>query len=305
MSMVTMQSFHPLRFAVAAAVCAVCAFATTPALAASLDEELRAPLESARSDEPIGKALLAYPADPTADIAWSGGTSTVSDIQNAFNHARTVENTQLGTSIPAMTLPSQTTWDGMSNSDRAFWLSNRERIDRGVLAMHGTEANVTSVAQYYAQYLLDNDAWGHYEDGLSPWQRLEANPAIGACHDSLSVAENIAVFVTSGSSIALPVERSVYNWLYVDAGSGWGHRHAILWYPYNDNSGTAGMEGFFGIGRASGGPYQGPFSQSWPFAEMIVMNVFDPCSTWQYTLDEIFSDGFETGNTTAWNDAVP
>ena len=30
----------------------------------------------------------------------------------------------------------------------------------------------------------------------------------------------------------------------------------------------------------AGGPYQGPFSTLWPFAELIVMNVFDPCSTW-------------------------
>jgi hypothetical protein len=70
--------------------------------------------------------------------------------------------------------------------------------------------------------------------------------------------------------------------MYDDAGSGWGHRHAILWYPYNDNSGPSGQEGFLGIGRANGGPYQGPFSQPWNFAELIVMNVFDPCATWQY-----------------------
>ena len=98
----------------------------------------------------------------------------------------------------------------------------------------------------------------------------------------LNVAENIAVFVTSGSSIALPVERSVYNWMYDDAGSGWGHRHAMLWYPYNDNSGEPGKEGFIGIGRANGGPYQGPFDNPWNFAEMVVMNVFDPCPSWEY-----------------------
>jgi hypothetical protein len=72
----------------------------------------------------------------------------------------------------------------------------------------------------------------------------------------------------------------MYMWMYEDAGSGWGHRHAILWYPYNDNSGSPGSEGFFGIGRASGGPYQGPFPDAWPCAEIIVMNVFDPCATW-------------------------
>ncbi|MBN1877401.1 MAG: fibronectin type III domain-containing protein [Anaerolineae bacterium] len=223
-----------------------------------------------------------YPPDPTANIAWNGDKSTVADIQAAFNYARTVENTQLGTSIPMMTLPGQTEWDGMNDGEKALWLINRDRVDRGVHPLHSTEVNVTHVAQTYAQYLFDHDAWGHYEDGNSPWQRLDNNAAIGACHDSLNVAENIAAFVTSGSSIPLPIERSVYNWMYDDSGSNWGHRHAILWYPYNDNSGITGKEGFLGIGRANGGPYQGPFSQSWNYVELIVMNVFDPCATWEY-----------------------
>ena len=225
--------------------------------------------------------VLSYPPDPTADIPWSSGTSTVAHIQAAFNNARTVENNQLGTSIPMMTLPSQTEWNNMSDGEKALWLINRERIDRGVMPLQGLEANVSGVAQYYADYLLDNNTWGHNADGRSPWQRLSDNAAIGACQDFLSVAENIFVFVTSGSSIPLPLERAIYGWMYEDGPCcGWGHRHAILWYPYNDNSGAPGSEGFLGIGRANGGPYQGPFSQPWPFAEMIVMNVFDPCASW-------------------------
>jgi hypothetical protein len=220
----------------------------------------------------------AYPPDPTSDIDWNAGTSGVADVQTAFNYARTQENAQLGTSLPMLTLPSQSAWDAKSDGEKALWLINAERVDRGVTPLHGVESNVTSVAQYYADYLLDNDLWGHYEDGNSPWERLDANPEIGACHDDLNVAENLAVMVTSGSSIPLPVEQAVYMWTYVDAGSGWGHRHAILWYPYDDNSGPTGKEGFLGIGRANGGPYQGPFSQPWNFAEMIVMNVFDPCA---------------------------
>ena len=225
-----------------------------------------------------------YPPDPASDIDWNAGTSGVADIQSAFNNARTQENAQLGLSIPMLTLPSQPVWDAMSNGEKALWMINRERLDRGVHALHGVESNVTAVAQTYAQYLFDNDVFGHYEDGLSPWDRLETNPEIAACHDFLSVAENLAVFVTSSSSIPLPVERSVYMWTYVDAGSGWGHRHAILWYPYNDNGGTTGVEGFLGIGRASGGPYQGPFEYEWPYAEIIVMNVFDPCAEWDYNI---------------------
>ena len=208
----------------------------------------------------------------------------VADIQAAFNNARMGENNQLGSSIPMMTLPSQTEWNNMSDGQKALWLINRERIDRGVSPLDGLESNVNGVAQYYADYLLNNNAWGHSADGRSPWQRLSDNPAIGACQDFLSISENLAVFVTSGSSIPLPIERSIYMWMYEDGDCcNWGHRHAILWYPYNDNSGPVGSEGFLGIGRANGGPYQGPFSQAWPFAEMIVMNVFDPCASWTYS----------------------
>jgi uncharacterized protein YkwD len=235
------------------------------------------------SDSSPARALpAAYPPDPTTDIPWNAGTSSVLDIQAAFNNARTQENAQLGLHLPMLTLPVQLAWDALSNSEKALWLINAERIDRSVMPLHGVESNVTSVAEYYAQYLLDNDVFSHDADGLSPWDRLNTNPAINECHDFLSVSENLAVFVTSGTSIPLPVERSVYMWMYVDDGSGWGHRHAILWYPYNDNSGPTGAEGFLGIGRASGGPYQGPFTAPWNFAEIIVMNVFDPCATWDY-----------------------
>ena len=215
-----------------------------------------------------------YPADPTADIAWlsSCGYTGVSSIQCAFNIARSTENVQLGTSVPMLTLPSQATWDAMSNGEKALGLINRERIDRGIGPLTDVEMNVTGVAQIYALYLLDHDVWGHTADGRTPWERLEDNPDIGACHDFLSVAENLAAFAASGGSIPLPVERSVYMWMYEDTAASWGHRHTIVWYPYNDNSGSSGTEGFLGIGRASGS------WQSYPVAEIIVMNVFDPCA---------------------------
>jgi len=55
---------------------------------------------------------------------------------------------------------------------------------------------------------------GSYADGRTPWQRLADNPDIGTCHDNLSVAENLAAFFSTGGAIAIPVERSVYMWMY-------------------------------------------------------------------------------------------
>ena len=221
-----------------------------------------------------------YPSDPTSDISWACGYSSVADIQCAFNNARTQENSQLDILLPMLSLPSQSEWDIMTDGEKALWLINRERIDRGVAPLQGVEQNVTDVAQTYAEYLCTNDASGHEADGRTPWQRLNDNAAIGDCHDFLAVAENLTYFAST-TSIPLPVERAVYAGMYTDSGSAWGHRHTILWYPFNDNNCLPGMEGFLGIGRVSCENYQGPFGNPWPYAEIVVMNVFDPCSLWQ------------------------
>ncbi len=243
----------------------------------------------------------AYPDDPLSDLDWSSGTSGVVDIKSAFDAARQHENSEIGTFFPEITMPVQAIWDGFSDGEKALWLINAERQDRGLLPLTGLEKNVGEVAQYYADYLFDNDAWGHYEDGRSPWERLAANPAIGVCHDFLNVAENLAVFVSTGNNIPLPIERSVYMWMYDDGSCcGWGHRHAILWSPYNDNSGVVGMEGFLGIGRVSGGPYRGPFNSSWNYAEIIVMNVFDPGSSWNDAFAYVARDGVCSDHSTCY-----
>ncbi|HBZ55796.1 MAG TPA: hypothetical protein DEO88_10350 [Syntrophobacteraceae bacterium] len=168
----------------------------------------------------------------------------------------------------------------MNDGEKALWLINRERVDRGLVPLHGIEANVTSVAQGYAQYLMDNDVFAHNADGKTPRQRLLENPVINACLDSYS-AENLAGF---WGNWTLPVERAVYLWMYDDSVSSWGHRHILLWYPFSDNGGPAGKEGFIGIGRATG------TYQQWPNSTIIVMDGFDPCSTWDYGPDIVVGD---------------
>jgi hypothetical protein len=232
----------------------------------------------------------AYPPDPTEDIVYPDqlcGYNGVESIECAFNYARTTENTQLGTAIPMLTLPEQTEWDYKSDGEKALWLVNRERIDRGLVPLTGVEANVTEVAHTYAQYMLAHDCWGHTcDDDRTPIDRLEANPAIGVCHDEPWPTEpiypEVLGYVTySHQSLPIDLELIVYYWIYVDTQHRWLHRRVVLAYPYNDNSGSQGEEGFLGIGRASGGPYQG-----YDTVEIIVMNVFDPCSEWPLDADE-------------------
>jgi len=232
------------------------------------------------------KDIKSYPADLINDISWSPTNyNTVSDIQAAFNNGRTGENSQLGTSIPMLTMPSQAEWDAKSDKEKALWLINKERVDRGVHPLDNTENNIMSVAQNYSDYLIANNGCGHEADGNTPWERINLNSTINACHDFLSIAENIFYTVSSINDIKMPIERAIYNFIYVDISSSFGHRQATLWYPYDDNSGTSGKEGFLGVGRTSGTNKQLCFASTWNYVEVVVLNFFDPCSSWQYTID--------------------
>ncbi len=221
-----------------------------------------------------------YPPDPTTDTEWPfpPAETTVEAIESRFNTARAAENA----SLPELIMPSQAEWDSKSDTEKVLWLINEEREARGVLPLHSGEPNVISVAQDYAEYLLDNNEFGHEEDGKDPWIRLGENSAIGSCRDFLGIAENLAMFNAWGMHWTLPIERSVYGWMYDDgASSNWGHRHAILWNSYNDNSGAVGREGFLGIGTAAGSYKIG--GTDYTNSIIVVMNVFDPCEDWDYS----------------------
>src|SRR4051812_34872705 len=75
-----------------------------------------------------------YYKDLTLDISQVPVSlnSGVSSIQSAFNNGRTNENQQLGTSLPQLTFPFN--WASMSISQRATWIINKERVDRGLKA---------------------------------------------------------------------------------------------------------------------------------------------------------------------------
>lgn len=224
-----------------------------------------------------------YYKDLTANIAQTPAVlSSVSDIQSAFNNARTKENQQLGTSLPQLTFPAN--WSSLALGERAAWILKKERVDRGLVSFTGNDPNVVSVAKSYADYLLKNNKFGHTADGSSPQARLNQNAVIGKCNDPIYAYENLFVKVSSVTAdILYEMEYGIYTWLYNDAGSAWGHRRCLLQTNFTDNSGATGEEGLFGIGVATGGPYKGDFSQSWTYAEIVVFNVIDPCASWVYT----------------------
>ncbi len=227
-----------------------------------------------------------YPEDPATDRPWSSQQAAgVAAVELEFNAARELEEKELEISLPVLQLPSQSEWDRLSDAEKALWLINQERKDRGIAPLHGLEPRVMAVAQSYADYLLKQETFAHDAGGQDPLERLNEQPAIRDCHDFLRIGENLAVEVSQGSLISLVIEKAIYGWMYNDGKCcDWAHRHTLLWTDYTENSGPPDREGFMGLGRATGGPFEGPFSDEWEFAEMIVMNVFDPCPDWNYTL---------------------
>ncbi len=237
--------------------------------------------------------------DPDSGI-YDASFNGVVDIESAFNNGRRQEEIQFGLStdfLGNLVLPDQSVWDIMTPDEKAMLIMNSERIVReemapGVLGypFNGVQADVHDLAQYYSDYLVDHNAWGHSEDGFTPYERIDNDPVLGPCHEFLYRAENIAAFWTSGSSNPLPVERAIYMWVYADAGSSWGHRETVLlqdkdlqnqnpFYGFNDNVGLSMVEGFIGIGLSESPDYD-PFGWGWVnMGTVVVFNYIDPVST--------------------------
>ena len=225
----------------------------------------------------------------TADVSdWSSGFSTVADIATAFGNARTAEN---GQSIHAaisttLTMPSQGVWDGWSPSQKALYLMNAERVARGLLPFGSVSNNINTISQAYATTLLANDQFIHTFGGTTPSSRLNGDAAINGCSESSTWTQGpecLAAFVQSEGTISMPIERSVYGWIYVDLLSGWGHRNTVFALMNND-FGSAADEGFIGIGLATGGPFT--IGTLWPVAAVIVFDFVDPCPTSTLSLDQ-------------------
>ena len=284
-----------------------------------------------------GNAWALSPPNITTDIPWTdtGGVyqlpstsdatfNGVTDIKAAFDNARRQEESQRG--LPANTLgvlnlPSQADWDKMTDDAKGLLILNDERIDRVDIGANiqehgfaGIESHIDNIAKNYGDLLHDTDTTGHNQDGFGPVARIDQDADIGVdalgsgsdCHEFLPRAENLAYFATTGSSIPLPLERAIYNWIYADANSGWGHREAVLLQNvaldggsgYTDNYGMDHAEGFLGIYVRSSPDYQ-PFA-SFPsnYGSVVVMNIFDPVSSptachYNVTLDDLSVGGAE------------
>jgi uncharacterized protein YkwD len=212
---------------------------------------------------------------PSANIKWSASGETVQDIADAFNYARGQDSTI----SKVLVMPSQSEWDAMSNQEKALYLTNKERYDRGIKPFEGIDQDVVGVAQNYAELLYTKGKFGHTEDG-SPWDRLDSVDLIKNNKDFFGYAENLYAAAGSASYTTNPIAKAIYGWIYDDSGSAWGHRKFSLATGLNDNSGEAGVEGLMGFGIKTGDDYD--YYAGWK-STIVVMNVFDPSSSWNHS----------------------
>ncbi|WML91862.1 cadherin-like domain-containing protein [Thiothrix lacustris] len=275
--------------------------AISPPLLASSPPNLSNDIPWSLTAVPNRTSSTCSPKDPVSPGYNGIGFSSVNDIMAAFNNARRQEEIQLvltANTLGNLVLPSQTTWDGLSDDAKALYLINAERTARanmqtGVtgLPLAGIESKVDAVAQNYAQLLHDTDTRGHFQpsgNGSVDNPFIRIDNAIGStCKEFLSYSENLAYFAAYSSSaigessVPLPVERAIYAWIYDDSCSSWGHRAAVLVQDFANNNGSANHEGFLGISRIGSTDYT-PFgtipSYPYSYGVAVVMNFYDPVS---------------------------
>ncbi|GAB3928230.1 hypothetical protein GCM10028804_34620 [Larkinella terrae] len=204
-------------------------------------------------------------------------------------------------SLGTLSLPAN--YATFSPNDRALFLINQERIARAGqvypgttavlgLPMEAVESALVNTAQTQANYLVANNVFSHAGSGGSTPDTRVGNTYPAACQTAMGYSENI--YVACSSSATTPtflVEQAIFNWLYRDSATNWGHRKAMLIQNddiylapppntlrgYVNDHGSASSEGFLGIGIASTqvGAYSASCSGGFA-GHVVVMNIADP-----------------------------
>lgn len=216
-----------------------------------------------------------YPEDLSKDISLKGTACKVrfgfeingnsaNDVVCAFEYARSQDPT---VREKHLSLPAE--WESLDYAQKGLYLLNAERSARGLDPLEGCDRSVMEVAQKYTELLASKRLFSHSADG-DPWQRMDRDPRIQGCKDFMPFGENL-YNATSRQDPSTAIVSALFNWIYKDAASSWGHRHFALYSDYVDNALKPHQEGLIGIGIAystTGGTY-------------VVIDGFDPCEIWQ------------------------
>ncbi len=241
------------------------------------------------------------PPNPTADMNPGSYTAYNSGLSIAanFNAGRRFEETNKGLAtnlLGTMTPPSN--YNSMTLAQKTLFIVNSERACRNIInygsgaltvkPIYGIETNLSSVAQGHADWMMANNAFEHCGDPAlrisgsgcssgksSVGDRIQSNNTIKNGWESWG--ENIGYSVSSGASTFSTLnEQTIFDMLYQDAGSAWGHRVNFL-KQYSDNYGPSGNEAFIGVAEklsTVGTGYQG-----WAYGKVIVYDFYDPQTT--------------------------
>ncbi len=164
--------------------------------------------------------------DPPADRSFT--INNEADGITAMNNARAMEG------LGALALPGN--FYSLSPEDRILTLFNLERADRGIATFAaGNDPVLARVAENHSQVLVEFSLFAH-------------TTAVDAdISTRIFQAPGISGHVTTAGEIIASAPYSTFHvflWLYADAGSAWGHRHAIF-----------GCYSHVGIGYVTGGMY--------------------------------------------------
>jgi RHS repeat-associated protein len=266
-------------------------------------ELMSCPLQPVANDKYVE---LQYPEN---DIEWRGNqVETVDDIARGFNYARSQDPSV----FQFLIMPDQATWDAMSLQDKGLYLVNAERTARGLKPYQGVAQEIVTIAQGYADYIHDrNQVIGHYNDGLSPSDRLDSNAYLASHRDahvkteSLASGNGYAEVPTVDQALVL----AIYGWLYQDkswfedfewaTGPAWGHRDHVLQAGLDENSGIESEEGVIGFGVARGLYRPGQTSPS-SHGYVTVFQTVDQNSEWDMsgvtTVDVSAAQGCNTAH---------
>lgn len=244
----------------------------------------------AAADPPLdgGNGWTNYPNPDAAartlgEIPPSQPFTSLANIAAAFNNARAVENGDIcpgGACEPNATqMPTNFAfpagYSSLSPTDKALFILNAERTARGLAPFVDANAEVTQLAQAWAQQMATTNVFAHRTNTTGDLAAICG----AACAGQLgAVTENL--YASFGSSSTYIVETAIYLWMYQDRTGGgsfpdqrWGHRHALLWNNLSDNHGSAGSEGYIGIGIASS-------AGGWTY---LVWNAADTGPNWPMT----------------------
>ncbi|MET1256179.1 putative Ig domain-containing protein, partial [Aliikangiella maris] len=226
-----------------------------------------------------------YPAE---NIQWTGvNAMDISEIEKAFNYARQIDTTV----SKYLKMPSQTEWDSLTLNQKGLFLINSEREARGIKPLEGVAPEIINVAQSFADYLLtNNEVINHVRssDGASLIDRMEENEKIKNNRDGSQMGESLFSLYDDSiiSNTHETLVKAIFVWIYADkyplSGPSWGHRSHMLLTNYNENSGSSLFkEGLIGFGVAKGN-YDPQNTNPGQQGAVVVVNTFDPSSTWDY-----------------------